>query len=280
MWECIRENKPYEQDYRIVVNGKIKTIQKKAEIIFDTNGAAIKMAGSTQDVTRQKNTKTSCGKPTFYSKIADATPSIIASYHVNTGQYVFISGGLEKLLGYPPETAMKKGVQFFMELIHPDDLDTLLKQNTKALEAANDVHNEDKNDIIEFVYRMRHQNGTYRWFHTYGTIFDRNSAGKVEHLLNISLDITEQIESTQKIIDQEHFIEHIAEASPTILYLFDVPLNSIVYINHEIYYVSGYTTEEITEAGSIITTMLYHPDDYPLLPERKESNKNSSTKTL
>jgi PAS domain S-box-containing protein len=281
LWKCISEKKPYEENYRIVINTpqpdgqeKIKTIQKKAELILDENGIPIKMTGTTQDVTQQKEYEHKLQEnQNFIQKIADATPSIIASYNVNTGQYVFINAGFQKLLGYPAEIAMERGVQFLMELIHPDDLDTLIKQNTKALEAANDVHNEDNNDVIEFVYRMKHKNGTYRWFHTYGTIFDRNNAGKVEHLLNISLDITEQIESTQKIIDQEHFIEHIAEASPTILYLFDVPLNSIVYINHEIYYVSGYTTEEITEAGSIITTMLYHPDDYPLLPERKESNK-------
>jgi len=281
LWKCISEKKPYEENYRIVINTpqpdgqeKIKTIQKKAELILDENGIPIKMTGTTQDVTQQKEYEHKLKQnQNFIQKITDATPSIIASYNVNTGQYVFISEGFQKLLGYPAEIAMERGVQFLMELIHPDDLDTLIKQNTKALEAANDVHNKDNNDVIEFVYRMKHKNGTYRWFHTYGTIFDRNNAGKVEHLLNISLDITEQIESTQKIIDQEHFIEHIAEASPTILYLFDVPLNSIVYINHEIYYVSGYTTEEITEAGSIITTMLYHPDDYPLLPERKESNK-------
>jgi PAS domain-containing protein len=57
----------------------------------------------------------------------------------------------------------------------------------------------------------------YRWFQTYGTIFDRNADGRIEHVLNISLDITEQVESAQIIKAQEHFIKHIADASPTIL---------------------------------------------------------------
>ena len=274
LWKCINEKKPYEEIYRIAVNGKIKTVQKKAELIFDKNGIAIKMTGTTQDVTQQKEYEHKLREnQNFIQKIADAAPSIIASYNVNTGQYVFINEGLKKLLGYAPGKPMEQGVLFFAELIHPDDMDALMEKNTKALEAANDFNNEHKDDVIEFIYRMRHKNGHYRWFHTYGTIFDRNNAGNVEHVLNISLDITEQIESTLKIKEQEYFIQHIAEASPTILYLFDVPQNSFAYINREIYYVLSYTTEEITEAGSNVTALLYHPDDYLLLPERKESSK-------
>jgi PAS domain S-box-containing protein len=113
---------------------------------------------------------------------------------------------------------MEQGVQFFAGIIHPDDAAGVMNKNADALQDAN--KNPEKNDlVVEFTYRMRHKNGNYRWFHTYGTIFDRNSEGKVEHVLNISLDITEQKEATQKIADQEHFIQQIADASPTILYL-------------------------------------------------------------
>src|SRR5678810_1359294 len=86
---------------------------------------------------------------------------------------------------------------------------------------------------------------SYRWFHTYGTIFDRNNEGKVEHVLNISLDVTEQMEATEKIKEQEHFIQQIADASPTILYLYDVEKQSVVYINREIFFVLGYLPDEV-----------------------------------
>ncbi len=191
--ECIREKKSYEEHLRIVINGKIKTIHRKGELILDENSIPIKMTGTSQDVTQQKEYEHKLQEnQNFIQKITNATPSIIALYNVNTGQYIFVSEGLEKLLGYLPAAAIEKGVHFFAELIHRDDLDAIMKQNTKALEAANDSNNQNKNDIIEFVYRMRHQNSSYRWFHTYGTIFDRNNAGNVEHVLNISLDIKRQ----------------------------------------------------------------------------------------
>ncbi len=274
LYEAIKNKTTYDRVHRIVLrNGKIKTIHRRAEVI-DEKGQSVKLVGTTQDVTEfyrvQQELKEN---QTFIRKIADATPSIIASYNVNTGQYVFISEGIRKLLGYPVAEVMTRGIGFFWDIVHPDDRPVLLKKNQEALDAAN-AHPGTSDLIVEFTYRLRHRNGSYRWFHTYGTIFDRNAENKVEHILNISLDITEQQEATQKIADQEHFIQQIAEASPTILYLYDVEKQSIVYINREVYFVLDYLPQEILEAGQGITQQLYHPDDYHLLPARKESSKN------
>jgi PAS domain S-box-containing protein len=272
--ECIETKQIYDRQHRIVLpSGKIKVIHRKAEIICNDQGTAIRMIGTTQDVTQQYQVQQELKEnQTFIRKITDATPSIIASYNINTGNYVFISEGLEKLLGYDTKLVMEKGVRFFAEILHPDDVTGLMEKNQKVLEDTN-LH-PDKNDfIVEFTYRMRHKNGMYRWFHTYGTIFDRNADGRVEHILNISLDVTEQQQATEKIKEQEHFIQQIADASPTILYLFDVEQQSIVYINREIFFVLGYTPEEIINQGKHITELLYHPEDFPLLPARDQSQK-------
>ncbi len=272
--DCIREKKTYDKIHRIVLaGGKIKTIHRKGEITYDEEGNALYMVGTTQDVTEQHRVQQELKEnQTFLRKITDATPSIIASYNINTGKYVFISEGMEKLLGYRVDEIMEKGILFFQDIIHPDDLKELMEKNIMALEEAN-AH-PDKNDIVfEFTYRMRHKNGAYRWFHTYGTIFDRNRENKVEHILNISLDVTAQFEATEKIKEQEHFIQQIADASPTILYLYDVPSQSMVYINREIFFVLGYIPEEIIEAGPEVTSLLYHPEDFNLLPERKLTTK-------
>ena len=274
MKHCVNTGEIYDKVHRIVLrNGKIKTIHRRAELIYDADGKPVRMIGTTQDVTQQYRIQQELKEnQIFIRKIADATPSIIASYNINTGKYAFVSEGLKKLLGYEPATVLEEGISFFSGIIHPEDLPQIAEKNAKALEEANTAaHNNDI--VVEFTYRMKHKNGGYRWFHTYGTIFDRNAAGKVEHVLNISLDVTEQIEATRRIEEQEHFIQQIADASPTILYLFDVERQRIIYVNREIFFVLGYIPEEIYEAEGTVTNMLYHPDDYPLLPERNESNK-------
>lgn len=78
-----------------------------------------------------------------------------------------------------------------------------MEKNSKALELANRSSSAESNEmIVEFQYRMRHKNGNYRWFHTYGTVFDRNAEAQVEHVLNISIDITERMEAEQVLFEK------------------------------------------------------------------------------
>ncbi|RYZ29311.1 MAG: PAS domain S-box protein, partial [Chitinophagaceae bacterium] len=227
---AISQRKPLDITHTVnLKNGKKKILHRKGEVVYNERGKAVKIIGTTQDITEQFKIQSELkDSQTFIRKITDATPSIIASYNINTGRYTFISEGLEKLLGYSTSEVMEKGIGFLMGIIHPDDIEPLMEKNNKALEEAN--NNPDKKDLVmEFTYRMKHQNGEYRWFHTYGTIFDYNTEGRVEHLLNISLDVTEQREAIETIREQEYFIQQIADASPTILYLFDVPSQSMAY---------------------------------------------------
>ena len=270
--KCIEEKCFYDKIHRLVLrNGKVKTIHRKGEFIYNSQGEAVQMLGTTQDITEQYQVQQELEKgQKFIRKITDATPSIIASYNINSGKYVFVSEGIEKLLGYESKLVYEKGLDFFMEVIHPDDLLSIASKNAAALEEAN--KNSDGPELVqEFTYRMRHKDGEYRWFHTYGTVFDRNSEGKVEHVLNISLDVTAQKEASEKIQDQEYFIQQIADASPTVLYLFDVVEDCFAYSNREIFYVLGYTPEEIKAIERKDVYALYHPEDLKLLPERKGS---------
>jgi len=272
---AISQHKPLDITHNVnLKNGKKKILHRKGEVVYNETGKAVKIIGTTQDITEQFKIQSELkDSQTFIRKITDATPSIIASYNINTGKYTFISEGLEKLLGYSTSDVLEKGIEFLMELIHPDDIGPLIEKNNKAVEEANS--NPDKKDLVmEFTYRMKHKNGEYRWFHTYGTVFDYNAEGRAEHLLNISLDVTEQREAIETIREQEYFIQQIADASPTILYLFDVPSQSMAYINREAFFVLGYLPDELIEEGSNITQLLYHPDDINLLPARRQSSKN------
>lgn len=271
---AITEKHPLDVIHAIYLpNGKKKMVHRRGEVVLDQQGKAIKIIGTTQDITEhfrvQEELKES---QTFIRKITDATPSIIATYNVNSGKYTFISEGVEKLLGYKANEVLEEGIAFLTRIIHPEDAPAMMVKNAKALEKANE--DGSKTDmVVEFTYRVKHKNGTWRWLHTYGTIFDYNAKGQVEHVLNISLDVTEQKEATEKIKEQEHFIQQIADASPTILYLFDVTTQSMAYINREAFFVLGFLPDEILEEGSGVTDFLYHPDDQQLLPCRRQSNK-------
>jgi PAS domain S-box-containing protein len=191
----LKAGEAYNFYHRILLpDGTLKYIQSRGEVLIGADGKPTQLIGTGQDVTRQQLTERELrSSQEFIQKIADTTPSLIASYNINTGSYTFINKAIESILGYEPAEVLAKGLEFFMEIIHPDDIAPTLEKNTRALEEANTK--DDKNDnekTVEFKYRLRHKNGDYHWFHTFGTVFDRNSEGKVEHLLNVSIDITEQ----------------------------------------------------------------------------------------
>jgi len=199
----LETHQPNDFHHRIrLPNGTVRVLHAKGEVLLNEAGVPYKMIGTGHDVTEQRFIEEQLlEQKVFIQKIANAAPSLIASYNINTGIYTFISEGLEKLLGYEAQWAKAQGVAFFAGLIHPDDLGPLVEANSKAIELANQSRTRDE-VILEFEYRMRHHNGEYRWFHTYGTVFDRNRQGKVEHVLNVSVDVTERVEAERKISEK------------------------------------------------------------------------------
>lgn len=254
-------------------SGHTKVLHRRGEVIVNEAGKPVRLVGTTQDITEHVQMQAELrDSQNFIQKITDATPSIIVTYNVQTGRYTFVSEGIKKLLGYKTAEVLEKGTEFFSSIMQPDDLQEIEQKLSQALEIAN--RDPERTDlVIEYTHRVRHKNGTLRWLHTYSTIFDYNSKGQVEHVLNISLDVTDQMQASEKIQEQEHFIQQIADASPTILYLFDVPTQRFAYINREAFFVLGYLPDEILEEGANITDFLYHPEDMALLPCRRQSSK-------
>ena len=272
--QSIIDHMPYQFYHKILLNdGTVKVLHSRGSVYLDSKGEPYELVGTAQDVTEQHRIQQELkDNQNFIRKITDAAPSIISSYNIKTGKYAYISGGLTKLLGYDVAEVLQKGTAFFNDIIHPDDMEEVMNKHLKGLEDANEDPT-NSSQILEFTYRMRHRNGTYKWFQTYGTIFDRNAQGEVENILNITHDITDRIHAEERIAEQDLFIQHLADASPTILYLFDVQKNSIAYVNKEIYFVLGYTTDEIIGMGSHVIPTLYHPAEYALLPQRRESDR-------
>ncbi len=261
-----------DYQYRIVVHDKIKTIHLRGEMILDNTGAPKKLIGTIQDITQQKKVEQQLKEQqNFIQKIADATPSVIIVFSITTGEILFVNKGFKNILGYDVEVLREKGASFLWKIIHPGDLEEMREKSSQALQEAN-LHGAGESKAVEFTFRVRHRSGQILWLHSYGTVFSRDSEGKVDSLINISYDISESVEAGQKLAEQEHFIQQVADASPTVLYLYDVVEDSFVYVNKEIYFVLEYTVEETLEMKGDVIAQLYHPADIKQLPERKGSS--------
>jgi PAS domain S-box-containing protein len=193
--DAIKNREPMDFYYRILVpSGKLKYLHARGNCQFDESDKPISYMGTVQDVTQEKLVETElAASQIFNRKVTDLTPSVIVVYNIQTGKYVYVNRGFKTILGYDPGILMEKGVEFFLDIIHPDDLQDLMEKNKRALEFANsDGQLSNDEIIVDFKYRIRHQQGHYLWFKTHGTVFSRNKEFQVEEVLNISFDITEQ----------------------------------------------------------------------------------------
>jgi diguanylate cyclase (GGDEF)-like protein/PAS domain S-box-containing protein len=83
----------------------------------------------------------------------------------------------------------------------------------------------------------------------------------------IVTDITAQKQIQADLKSSRALIEQIAETSPAILALFELPSGKVVYINSAIEVLLGYTPAEIYEDGEEILARHVHPDDVPIIQE-------------
>lgn len=137
----------------------------------------------------------------FFKRVTNNTPAMIAVYSLVTGNYVYVNEGVSKLLGYSAKEFTEGGFPFVSSIVHPVDLPRIMAENEAALKKANRIKSVKYMDptIAQFEYRMRHKNGSWRWLKTDGSVFDRDPQGKVLHVQNISIDITERKNSERQL---------------------------------------------------------------------------------
>jgi len=147
-------------------------------------------------------TNTSSSLPALsVENLASMVPGIVVVYNINTGKYIYANQALQKILGYSPQDFISGGLAFVSSLVHPDDMPVLAEKNQQALNAANKAGKKhtDNEPIISFEYRMRHANGQWIWLQTDGSVYNRNTKGLVEHVINVSINITKRKKAEKRL---------------------------------------------------------------------------------
>jgi PAS domain S-box-containing protein len=67
--------------------------------------------------------------------------------------------------------------------------------------------------------------------------------------------------------DSQRFIQRIADASPNIIYVYDIQEQRNIYVNHQISKILGYSPTEIQGMGDNFFINLMHPEDFNRIPD-------------
>lgn len=189
----------------------------------------------------------------FAKRLLETIPGLVCIYNIHTGMYLYINNTLKKMLGYSKKEWYEKGLSFTTSLVHPEDVGPLMKKNAEAVAKLNE--NKKINQIVEFEYRMKHKNGSWRWVKTDGIVFERNERGQIETVMNISIDITKrkkeelgERENRKKaeVINNQNAktMEDIYEQFTDAIYIID-KLGRYVYLNRAAEKQSGMSKNEL-----------------------------------
>lgn len=143
-----------------------------------------------RDVSERKRTESALRKSNErYMLAVQGASDSIWDWDLETNT-AFVSSRWKEMLGYD-ENEINNVMEEWMSLIHPDDYRFALKTLNDYLDGR----------IPEFCleYRLRHQDGSYRWVLTRGACF-RDSDGNPHRMAGSHSDITERKLAEQQLL--------------------------------------------------------------------------------
>ncbi|HEY2156682.1 MAG TPA: PAS domain S-box protein [Isosphaeraceae bacterium] len=142
----------------------------------------------------------------------------------------------------------------FQSITHPADLDEDLALVRRALDGEIDTYQLEK--------RYAHSDG--RTIHAVLSVsLLRDEAGRPLHFVSQVQDITPRVVAERKAEEERAFIERIAGAVPSILYVYDLEGRRNVWSNPRVVEILGLTPEQVLALGEGLLAALTHPDDLP-----------------
>ena len=116
--------------------------------------------------------------------IVSTVPTYLYVLDFRTRRVTFANDALLQMLGRSLEqiSAMSRDEMF--ALYHPEDVD-VMRRAASTMRNGNDMK-------LEMTYRLRGEDGEWRWLSDRVTVFERDADGTVTRLLGSAIDITEQ----------------------------------------------------------------------------------------
>lgn len=134
-------------------------------------------------------------------QIIEKIPQLVYVYDVIAQKNVMSNRELIDMLGYTPEQLLEMGDSVLAQVIHPEDLASVIPNHFARLAAARD------GEAVETEYRLRDSDGSWRWVVARDVVFARTSEGGLWQTLGTLHDITSRKEMEENL----HIFKSIVE---------------------------------------------------------------------
>ncbi|MBX3303613.1 MAG: PAS domain S-box protein [Nitrospira sp.] len=225
--QAIRKERPYDIEFRICwPNGTVRVIKAVGQVIWDTDGTALRMTGVNYDITERKRADEELrGSESFITSVVENLPNMIFVKDAKNLKFVRFNKAGEELLGYPREVLIGKSD---FDIFPKDEADFFTSKDREVLKLGGML------DIPEEWIDTKHHGR--RVLHTRKIpIYDEK--GEPQYLLGISEDVTDikRLEAARKESEEryrnifENALEGIFQTMPDGQYVAVNPALARIY---------------------------------------------------
>ncbi|PYQ17468.1 MAG: hypothetical protein DMF80_00570 [Acidobacteria bacterium] len=167
---------------RIRKDGTTFPVQLMSDVVTDAAGQPIGVVTTCEDISERKRAEAELrSSEERYALAARGTNDGLWDWNLATDR-VYFSPRWKAMLGYDEEEVGEQPSQW-LERVHPDD--------RPRLQAKMASHLEGVSPQFEDEHRMRHKDGSYRWFLSRGFAV-RDAAGRAYRMAGAQTDVTDR----------------------------------------------------------------------------------------
>lgn len=172
-----------------------------------------------------------------------------------------VSPTVEEMIGYSVE-----------ELLNKNYLDLLVPDATNRAAITDWFHESTRaTQTYRTTVPLRSKDGSLRKFVWNSHTLPEYDGGPA--ILAVGQDVTELTQAEEALRASQHFVQKLVDASPNIIYVFDLEKRRNVYTNRQISSVLGYTPDQVAMEHTPFLNDNFHPDDTAQLAQARERHR-------
>ncbi|MEG3849876.1 PAS domain S-box protein [Microcoleus sp. herbarium19] len=162
----------------------------------DASGRIYRIIGNSTNITERKKAEAALqASQRFVERIANATPNILYVYDEVEQRNVYANREITSILGYTVEEVQALGSNILPTIINPDDF-------AKVPAYIQELENAPDGEVIEYEYRVRNKDNSWRWLVSRETVFSRTASGKIQQRLGAATDVSDRKQAEQALAEQ------------------------------------------------------------------------------
>jgi len=263
---AITSTQTFETSYRIVTKtGDIKWILERGKSVeSDKEGIPIRTAGTICDITERKNYEEQLSISHERIELALKGAHLgMWDWDLDGDSFVLDNRSLE-ILGHNPQN-----LEDWYTYIHPDDLEKIRSDDKAVIKGVS--------DSIDYNWRPLTGPDEVKWIHGWGKVVEWNKTGKPIRATGTMRDITERIQTEEKLRYSEKRSLAWLESSPVCTKMVDLDFN-LQYMSAA--GISGLGVDDITEFYGKPYPFSFYPESFRKLMTKNLEKVRDTSETI